>query len=116
MKHKAILAIAFGAITLLACSGATDAGQRRANVETYADGSGQAKFRNYRKRRPLEVTIYARRRPGGYSYRAPDVAGTYSQSLPPYTDSRQTQGSPFDSGFFFDSGMGPHGGNSPYLH
>jgi len=29
---------------------------------------------------------------------------------------RQTPGGPFDSGFFFDSAIGPHGGNSPYQH
>jgi hypothetical protein len=30
---------------------------------------------------------------------------------------RQTEGGPFDHGFFFDSGIGsPHGGDSPYMH
>jgi hypothetical protein len=29
---------------------------------------------------------------------------------------RQTPAGPFDHGFFFDSGMGLHGGYSPYQH
>jgi hypothetical protein len=29
---------------------------------------------------------------------------------------KQSQGGPFDSGFFFDSGMGPNGGDSPYMN
>ena len=116
MKHRAILAIALGAIALLAWSGATRAGERRASIATYAAPSEYAKARYYRKRRPLEITIYGRRRIGGYSYRGADVVSTYGQSPPPWLDVRQTPGGPFDSGFFFDSGMGLHGGNSPYQH
>ncbi len=29
---------------------------------------------------------------------------------------KQSQGGPFDSGFFFDSGLGPNGGDSPYMN
>ncbi len=29
---------------------------------------------------------------------------------------KQSQGGPFDSGFFFDSGINPNGGDSPYLN
>jgi hypothetical protein len=29
---------------------------------------------------------------------------------------KQSQGGPFDSGFFFDSGIGPNGGDSPYMN
>jgi len=29
---------------------------------------------------------------------------------------KQSQGGPFDSGFFFDSGYGPNGGDSPYMN
>lgn len=29
---------------------------------------------------------------------------------------KQSQGGPFDSGFFFDSGIGRNGGDSPYLN
>jgi hypothetical protein len=83
---------------------------------TNAGNSALTQVRYYRKKRPLEVTIYGRRRIGGYSYRAPDVISTYGRSPPPYADVRQSPGGPFDSGFFFDSGIGPQGGNSLYFH
>src|SRR5215470_17928110 len=67
------------------------------------------------RRRALTVTIY-RRRIGGYSYRAADVVSTYGANPPPYVNVRQTPSGPFDYGFFFDSGIGPHGGYSPYQH
>ena len=117
MKYSAILAIGLGALALLAFSGGTHAAQRRTSVVTHADPSVPTKIRYYRKRYPLEVNIYARRRRvGGYSYRATDVVNTYGRSPPPYLDVRQSRGGPFDSGFFFDSGIGLRGGNSPYLH
>ena len=117
MKHTAILTVALGALALFACNGVAHAAGPGTSAVTYADTSGYAKIRYYRKRRPLEVNIYAgRRRIGGYSYRASDVVNTYGQSPPPWLDVRQTPSGPFDSGFFFDSGIGPHGGNSPYLH
>jgi hypothetical protein len=116
MNYRATLAIATCAIALLAHTGVTRAAERRMSITTYADTSAYAKARNYRKSRPLEVTIYGRRRIGGYSYKSTDVVNTYGQSPPPWLDVRQTPGGPFDSGFFFDSGMGLHGGNSPYQH
>src|SRR4051812_36780677 len=114
MKYWATAAIALGVIAPLACSGTTRAGERT-SIATHAT-SEDAKLRHYRKRRPLEVTIYGRRRIGGYSYGRADVVNTYGRSPPPWLDVRQTPGGPFDSGFFFDSGMGLHGGNSPYQH
>ena len=113
MGYKTILSVALVAVALFAYSGSTQDGERRAKAVTY--DSGQPKSRAYRKKRPLEVTISARRR-GGYSYRASDVVNTYGGSPPPYAEIRQTPSGPFDSGFFFDSGIGPRGGNSPYLH
>ena len=112
-----LLTIALGGIMLFGFSGVTHAGERRASVETHAETSENAKARYYRSKRPLELNIYApRRRVGGYSYRASDVVNTYGSSPPPWADIKQTPSGPFDSGFFFDSGIGPHGGNSPYLH
>ncbi|MBX9926574.1 MAG: hypothetical protein K2Y05_09460 [Hyphomicrobiaceae bacterium] len=64
-------------------------------------------------------------RRGGYSYSAPDTINTYGDSRGRYgrTEAfrdpnidRQTNFGPFDNGFFFDSGIGPRGGNSPYLN
>jgi hypothetical protein len=63
-----------------------------------------------------------RRHRGGYSYGYgdsinTDVRGKAGNSG--FRDPnlyRQTPGGPFDSGFFFDSGMGLNGGQSPYMH
>jgi hypothetical protein len=66
-----------------------------------------------------------RRRAGGYSYVPSDTINTYgdSRSLFGSTNSyrdpavdRQTLGGPFDHGWFFDSGIGRNGGNSPYMN
>jgi hypothetical protein len=117
MKHDWILTVAAGAIMLMAYAGVTEAGERSASGATQAEKSANVKARS--NRRPLEVNIYPLRRRGGYSYRASDVINTYGGSPPPYLDVRQTPGGPFDSGFFFDSGVrGPPfiGGQSPYLH
>ena len=74
---------------------------------------GDAKARGTRQRR------------GGYSYSAEDTINTYGDSrtinggansyrFEMYT--RQTPSGPFDHGYFFDSGMGINGGNSPYMN
>jgi len=69
-----------------------------------------------------QVRGYAQRR-GGYSYRAQDTINTYGDSRSlfgganAYRDfrlDRQTPSGPFDHGWFFDSGVGPRGGSSPY--
>jgi len=75
-------------------------------------------------RRGPQVRGYVARR-GGYSYRAEDTINTYGDSRTRYgstnfyrfwgTD-RQTSSGPFDHGFFFDSGIAPRGGNSPYMN
>ena len=51
--------------------------------------------------------------------RAPAEIARYFQLYGGYIDptiNKQSQGGPFDSGFFFDSGIGPNGGNSPYMN
>lgn len=62
---------------------------------------------------------------GGYSYSYGDTINTYGGSRSVYgggtefrdpTLERQTEAGPFDHGFFFDSAIGPHGGNAPYMH
>ena len=96
-------------------------GARRIGPATNSSGAhrssryyrGGAKVKGYRKRR------------GGYSYSVEDTINTYGDSrtlnggansyrFELYT--RQTPSGPFDHGFFFDSGIGLHGGNSPYLN
>ena len=39
----------------------------------------------------------------------------YGGYIDPYIN-KQSPGGPFDSGFFFDSGIGPNGGDSPYMN
>lgn len=77
--------------------------------------------RNYRA--GAKVKGYVERR-GGYSYKQEDTINTYGDSRSKYgsTNSlrdpmidRQTNAGPFDHGFFFDSAIGPHGGDAPYM-
>ena len=63
-------------------------------------------------------------RRGGYSYQYQDSINTYgdarsnfggaSSLRDPMLD-RQSRSGPFDHGFFFDSGIAPRGGDSPYM-
>lgn len=78
---------------------------------------------SYYRRGPQVRGFVARR--GGYSYTYADSVDTYGSprtiygGVPYYNDpmmSRQTSAGPFDHGFFFDSGVGPRGGESPYMH
>jgi hypothetical protein len=93
MKRSCILVIG-GALALLVSTGDTHAAQRRMSVITRADYAGVAKVRYYRKRGPLEVNIYARRRRvGGYSYRTTDVG---SRDTP---QQLQRRGCPWRSAF-----------------
>jgi hypothetical protein len=57
-----------------------------------------------------------RRAPQGST---PEEIARYFQLYGGFIDpsiNKQSQGGPFDSGFFFDSGMGPNGGDSPYMN
>jgi len=50
---------------------------------------------------------------------SPAEIARYFQLYGGYLDpsiNKQTPGGPFDSGFFFDSGIGRNGGDSPYLN
>lgn len=86
--------------------------------------SRKAKVYGYSKSQGLKGTVYARRR-GFYSYSASDSYNTYGTNNTVYGGwnfaydppiARQSSGGPFDNGFFFDSGSGPRGGDSPYMH
>jgi hypothetical protein len=124
MKLKGSLTILFGALALMAVCGGGEPAQadERKRTTASSDGSGPNKARYYRKR--TRVYGYVARR-GGYSYWPEDVINTYGMSrslygsMNTYRDpslDRQSPGGPFDHGFFFDSGMGPQGGQSLYLH
>ncbi|MEQ8825027.1 MAG: hypothetical protein RIC14_11700 [Filomicrobium sp.] len=86
-------------------------------------GEGAHKSSSY-YRKGTRVKGYTKRR-GGYSYKYEDSINTYGNSRSnyggvnawrDYNADRQTNAGPFDHGFFFDSGIAPHGGSSPYMH
>jgi hypothetical protein len=113
-----LAAIAVAATAVLAAPSA-DAGQRR---EAAAGDIAHPKSRVYRG--GPRVKGFVQRR-GGYSYSVPDAINTYgdarskfggaSSYRDPFLD-RQTNAGPFDHGFFFDSGIAPRGGDSPYMN
>ena len=91
--------------------------------EAMADTSRSERSASYRKKKP-QVRGYVARR-GGYSYSYADSLDTYGSARTVtggsryYRDAnldRQTTSGPFDHGFFFDSGISPRGGDSPYMH
>lgn len=80
--------------------------------------------RRYKAYKPrAQVRGFLARR-GGYSYYIEDTTNTYGDARNVYGSAqvfrhwsfdRQTNAGPFDHGFFFDSGIAPRGGDSPYL-
>ena len=121
-KLKGSLMIALGALALVAFCGGEPAQADERKRTLVSDDSGTSVKSRYRKR--TRVYGYTARR-GGYSYTPSDVVNTYGLTRnlygstnsfrDPFSD-RQTVAGPFDHGFFFDSGIGPRGGDSPYLH
>ncbi|MGD9827450.1 MAG: hypothetical protein AB7E70_20085 [Hyphomicrobiaceae bacterium] len=74
------------------------------------------RHRHYRGKRTRVLGFS--RRVGGYSYSYPDSLLSFDnrrilRDRDPYFD---RQAGPFDSGFFFDSGSQPRGGDSPYMN
>lgn len=67
--------------------------------------------------KPLKGVIRYRKI-GGYSYKSNDTAGTGAlwKFIDPDSTRQGNPSGPFDSGFFFDSGIGPNGGQSPYMN
>lgn len=99
-------------------AGEAAAGERRTRVveprivEQGPQLSEHPKSRVYRRQGP-QVRGYVQRR-GGYSYSYSDGTIDYRDTsiLRDYQNARR-QGGPFDSGFFFDSGINRHN-DSPY--
>jgi hypothetical protein len=99
---------------------------------TFAQGVGvqhpaSAYYRGARRAggtaRGPRVAGFVQRRVGGYSFYAADTINTYGNSRSLFGNNnvyrhwgndRQTPFGPFDHGFFFDSGIAPHGGFAPY--
>lgn len=66
------------------------------------------------RKKPLYVPVYKKHYyRGGYSVRKSDTIDTRRFVDPTLT--RQSQGGPFDNGFFFETPRGPFGGTSPYF-
>jgi hypothetical protein len=120
MKY-AVLAFALGTLVLTGFAASGEAAERRGKAVSYKSGY-QTTDGRYAHRRVVRSRGY--RRIGFYSYTYRDVINTYGMSRArygsinsyrdPFVD-RQTVNGPFDHGFFFDSGMAPRGGDSPYL-
>jgi hypothetical protein len=121
-----ILALALGALVLVAYPSASFAAERLAKAPVIRSiGSAEQTSARYHRQRSTHAPRLAGRRIGFYSYSYRDVIDTYGMSRTlyggtntyraPFMD-RQTPSGPFDHGFFFDSGMGLHGGDSPYQH
>jgi hypothetical protein len=119
MLRSLLAASALSALALAAAP-AVVAQDRKAAPPPSA-GAGAHPSSVYYRRAP-QVRGFVQRR-GGYSYSASDVANTAGDSRVqfgstnshrnPYLD-RQSRSGPFDHGFFWDSGVSPRGGNSPY--
>jgi hypothetical protein len=123
IMRKTALALALGTLALMGFAAAGEAAERRAKPVVGADASYQPTKARYARR--YAARTYRGRRIGFYSYSYRDVINTYGMSRARYgmvnsyrdpSVDRQTVNGPFDHGFFFDSGMGPRGGDSPYLH
>ena len=118
---KTALALAFGALALVGFATAGEAAERRAKPAVATEATYEPTKARYGRKRAV---WRGHRRIGFYSYTYRDVINTYGMSRArygsinsyrdPFVD-RQTVNGPFDHGFFFDSGMAPRGGDSPYL-
>ncbi|MCB1511268.1 MAG: hypothetical protein KDJ36_10225 [Hyphomicrobiaceae bacterium] len=115
---------ACAAVAIVAfASGPAEAGKRAKKPGYGGYYGGHPASRYYSRRGPQVRGYFARR--GGYSYDPTDTINTYGDSRTRYGSTnayrnhwvdRQTISGPFDHGFFFDSGIAPNGGNSPYLN
>jgi hypothetical protein len=123
MKKAGLMAAVIGAIAALACAAPGKADERQTDRAGVRQGSMQPTHSRYHRKRGTRVRGFLERRGGYYSYNDSDVINVYGGSRTqfgsinsyrdPYAD-RQTTAGPFDHGFFFDSGIGPHGGDTPY--
>lgn len=100
-------------------SGSAEATHKKKSAKTEQQSESVEHRSSQAYRRGPQVRGFLLRR-GGYSYASPDSINTYGDGRSIYGGgntyfyNQQSQGGPFDSGFFFDSGINPRGGNSPY--
>lgn len=121
MNRTLLVAAALGAIFVISTPAEVRAQEQGGRHIVSSGVHGTSKYRKARKR-GAKVYGYTVRR-GGYSYDYSDVVNTYGLSRSLYGSTnvyrdpsldRQTISGPFDHGFFFDSGIGPRGGDAPY--
>jgi hypothetical protein len=119
MTYKGIM------VAVAACAGVafTDlpVGGDLVTSKAYADGAKKIKKA---KSRPKGVRVRGFLQRGGYySYMDADAVNSYAWSSSLFTSKstfrnprsiEQSPGGPFDSGFFFDSDIGPPWNNAPY--
>lgn len=118
MRHKALVVAAACSLALLA-TGSMAQAHERDGVRGKKTHAGKSHLKHKRATRVRGFQA----RGGYYSYTDSDVINTYAGSRAlygstnvyrdPFSD-RQTTAGPFDHGFFFDSGVGPRGGDAPY--
>jgi hypothetical protein len=122
MLRFATLSALAASAALLLVSGSAIAGEKKAIKKAPETVIGKQERASAAYRRGPQVRGFVQRR-GGYSYAAQDSINTYGDSQSRYSGyslfrnydfGRQSGGGPFDSDFFFDSGISPRGGNSPY--
>jgi hypothetical protein len=117
MRYTGILA-AVAACTMVVCTGLPATGDWLAS-KAYADGPRATK---YKGKRAVRVRGFVQRG-GYYSYDDADAINSYAWNRSLFTSSsifrtplteQQSPAGPFDSGFFFDSGLGPRFNDAPY--
>jgi hypothetical protein len=117
MTYKGMLA-ALAACAAVAVAGPPVAGDLLV-AKAYADGAAKSR---YKGKRAARVRGFLQRG-GYYSYTDEDAINTYAWARGLFTSTsafrtplsdQQSPGGPFDSGFFFNSGLGPPFNDSPY--
>jgi hypothetical protein len=121
MLRYATLSLLAGAAALSLFGATADAGGKKPRSVVETQESRDVRTSRAYRRAP-QVRGFVQRR-GGYSYAASDSINTYGDSQSRYSNyslfrngqfGRQSSSGPFDSDFFFDSGVSPRGGNAPY--
>lgn len=113
MRSLIVCALALGAVAVFAPVTPVSAGDG-----VYANGHGQSGPRRQRKAGP-RVKGYTHYWHGNACFDLADPDERYLCQFAGFIDpqlDKQTPAGPFDSGFFFDSGMGQNGGDSPYMN
>jgi hypothetical protein len=119
--YRVAIVVALAATVVAEVSVPADAGGSRQPTAQPVEARGGHRASAYYRGGPQVLGYIARR--GGYSYSAEDTINTYGDSRTLYGGAsayrnpmldRQSRFGPFDHGFFFDSGIAPRGGDSPY--